>query len=164
MKTIVYSVLAAGLTVFAAVPAALADLDEETQSRAVDACTNGTGGTQAAIDGCTTLIDNLEMSPAVEVTLRYFRGSYMVELGQNEGAVTDLGTAIGVYDGAADKGDWRPEAVEKVTGSYYWRGRAHEALNQCDEAKADYQRAADMATDVSDRRGYQERARSVCKS
>ncbi len=163
MKSIIYGLAAAGFVLSVASLPAQAQLSQEEQSKAVDACTNGTGGKTKAIDGCTALINNLEMSPSVEVTLRYLRGSYLVEMKKYEVALQDLDRVVAIYDTAADKANWRAEAVEKVAWTYPWRGEAHEALKKCEEAAADYNKASEMAREITEREKYKKAAKNVCR-
>ena len=138
------------LTVLSGAPA-FAQLSEEARSAAQKDCLNLDGKTPSkrAIDGCTLLINNLEMNSQVEVTLRYLRGSYLVDTKDYDRALLDLDRVVALYDTAQDKASWRPEALEKVTWSYEWRAAAHMALNRCEEATADYVKASQMANGSS---------------
>lgn len=163
MKSTLFGLIATGLAAALAPQAAHAQLSPDAQAAAIEECTKAPQASQKAVDACTKLINNLEMSPTVEVTLRYLRGSYLVDMKDYNKALLDLDKVVAIYDTAPDKANWRPEAVEKVAWSYPWRAQAHEALKQCDAATADYIKAAQMARELSERDKYAALARQTCK-
>ena len=161
----VLGILGACALMVAATAPAWAQLSEEAQAGARKDCLNTDGKTpeKRSIDGCTLLINNLEMSPQVEVTLRYLRGSTLVATKDYDRALLDLDRVVALYDTAQDKASWRPEAIEKVTWSYEWRAAAHMALNRCEEATADYVKASQMAREITERDKYKTYALNACK-
>lgn len=161
----VLGILGACALMVAANAPAWAQLGEDARSAAQKDCLNLDGKIpdKRAIDGCTLLINNLEMNPQVEVTLRYLRGSYLVDDKDYDRALLDLDRVVAIYDTAQDKTSWRPEAIEKVTWSYEWRAAAHMALNRCEDATADYVKASQMAKEITERDKYKTAALNACK-
>jgi tetratricopeptide (TPR) repeat protein len=115
-----------------------------------------------AVEACTTVLENTNMSPQGQATVLYFRGSSLVELGRHNEAITDLDRAIGMYETARDQASWSKDVIGKVAASYSWRAQAKEALQRCDEAKLDYKKAAQTAVEIDQRRTYERASRAAC--
>lgn len=162
MKTFLYGAMAIGIALASA--PAWAALDDATKKQAIDTCQNGDPDLQVAITACTTILDNVQVGPQTKAAFLYFRGTYYSDIGQADQAIADFTQAIGIYDGAADKAKWAENIVGMMGSSYSWRAKDREKLKQCDDAKADFKKAAEMSTEISERRKYEAAARNVCKS
>jgi tetratricopeptide (TPR) repeat protein len=163
MKSFVIGAGLAGLLFIGngAEPASAA-MDQDALNAAAKICVNGTGGMAKAVESCTTVLENTSMSPQGTATLLYFRGSSLEELGRHQEAIADLDRAIGIYETANDRASWSKDAIAKIAASYSWRAQAKEALQRCDEAKLDFEKAAQTAVEISNRRDYERAARAAC--
>lgn len=141
---------------------ALAQMDQTALNAAAKICVSETAGMAKAVEACTTVLDNTDMSPQGKATVLMFRGSALGELGRHEEAIMDLDRSVGIYETASDKASWSQTVVGNMASSYFHRGLSKEALKRCVEAKLDYKKAADTAVEISRRRNYELHMRAAC--
>ena len=163
MKSVLMGAGLAGLLVIGgAAQTASAAMDQEALNAAAKVCVSDTGGMTKAVEACTTVLDNTNLSPQGKASVLFFRGSSLQELGRNAEAIADLDRAIGIYETAADKATWSDDVLAKMASSYFFRAQAKEVLQRCDEAKLDYKKAANTAVEISKRKDYERAGRAAC--
>ncbi len=160
MGKVTFGALAA-LLVFAAAASPARAADAALTKAVSDCQTLKDPGKGAA--ACTIVIDQGLSNPKKEALIRYFRGGYYFDLDKNNEAIADLDKALSLYESAPDKASWDPDTVAVMGDAYSYRARAKAALKRCDEAKADFEKSAALATDVDERDKQRTYAKNACK-
>lgn len=151
----------AGLMAASALAPAKAAMSQAEINEAAKTCVSDTGLSRA-VEACSIVLDNTDFGPQAKASVLFFRGSSLQELGRNNEAIADLDRAIGLYETAVDKASWPKDVVSKIASSYFYRGLAKELLQQCEQAKLDFDKAAKLATDSDKKRNYERAKRAAC--
>lgn len=161
MKTLALTTLiAAGLALSSTT--AFAALDEATKA-ALATCQASDSPPEKGIAACTTVLTNVKMGPKNSLAIHYYRGAFYTKANNNEKAAADFTDAINAYEQDADKANWPVDFIGLAASSYAFRAQTALAAKKCDDAKADYQKAAATEREVSQRDEYEKIGRSICK-
>jgi hypothetical protein len=160
VKTFAFTTLIA-IGLAASSTAALA-MDEATK-KAVATCQGQDTEPKAGIEACTTVLSNVKMGAKTTLAIHYYRGVFYVSDGNNTKAAEDFTAAVNTYENDPDKANWPVDFVGLAASSYAFRAQGALAQKKCDAAKADYQKAAATAREVSERTDYEKKAGAICK-